>query len=81
MGNTNSRILLALVILTMGSYFFSESSSETWRVGFLILFAVFKVSLVVVYFMELKKAHLAWSMIFGLVLIVYTVFIFALYLP
>lgn len=81
MEHTNSRILLALILLTIGSFFFSESSSETWRVGFLILFALFKVCLVVVYFMELKKAHLAWSMIFGLVLLVYAAFIFALYLP
>lgn len=78
MKNNNLWIFISLVILTLSSYFFSELSGETIRVELLLLFASLKVFLVAFYFMELKKAHFAWVIIMGLVLIVFTGSIFAL---
>ena len=74
----NTRILLALILLTLGSYFFSEQSESSVSLALMIFFALLKVLLVAIYFMELKKAHMAWLMVLGLVLITYTGFIFAL---
>lgn len=74
----NTQILLALILLTLGSYFFSEQIESSISLALLILFALLKVLLVAIYFMELKKAHMAWLMVLGLILITYTGFIFVL---
>ena len=78
MGNKNIWILAVLILLTIGSYVFSELSGEASRVDLLIFFALLKVSLVAFYFMELKKAHRGWWMILGLVFVVYSGFLLAL---
>ena len=78
MRKNNLIIFVALILLTFGSFFFSEQSGETVRVNYLLLFAFLKVSLVAFYFMELKKAHRGWTVILGLVLVAYVVFIFSI---
>ncbi len=78
MGKNNKWILVVLVLLTVGSYLFSEQSGAFRNIGLLILFVFLKVFLVAFYFMELKKAHVAWPIVLGLIFIVYAAFIFAL---
>ncbi len=74
----NASVLFALILLTVGSYFFSEESGASGNLAFLILFVLLKVLLVVIYFMELKVAHLAWLAVLSLILIVYAGFVFSL---
>ncbi len=75
MMNNNLLVFISLVLLTMGSFFFSEQSEEVSNVKLLLLFASIKVFLVAFYFMELKKAHLGWIIIACLILIVFSGFI------
>jgi len=81
MANKNSWILLALILLTISSYFFSGPAEGAWQSGLILLFTLVKISLLVLYFMELQKAHYAWLLILGLVLVIYVGFILSLHLP
>lgn len=56
----------------------SKAVEETWLGGLILLLTWVEVALVVLYFMELRKAHLAWLMILGLILIIYSGFIWSL---
>ena len=61
--------------LTLSSYFFSDQSGGDSTTGLLLFFAVLKVCLIALYFMELKKAHFGWMSVLGVVLGVYFVFV------
>jgi len=74
MKNRNLSILTLLILLTLGSFIFSRYNDEFGVMLFLV--TVVKVMLVILFFMEMRKAHFAWIGVLGLVMMVYLIFIF-----
>ncbi len=61
----------ALVILAIASYSMSGRSDEELFVAMLSATTVVKMSLVVLVFMEMKKAHPAWLLILGGIMLLF----------
>jgi hypothetical protein len=80
MMNKNFWTWVLLILLTTASYLFSERNGAITVLVMLLLFTVVKIGLVAFQFMELKKAHVAWIMMLGFVIAVYSVIVIAIHL-
>ncbi len=75
MMNKNLNIWIALVVMTLLSYFSSESPWGNYAVIVLVLIVIIKCSMVGFGFMELSKAHKFWQAAFLFLVMTFSLFV------
>ncbi|MCP4125162.1 MAG: hypothetical protein GY751_25800 [Bacteroidetes bacterium] len=77
MNNSHFKTWIALLSITLFSFFISDRSAPHTALIFLVMLAVIKVILLTTQYMELKKAHVAWLSVVIIILSAYGIGTFA----